>query len=113
MDRFIVERPREALGQLKQCRSEEERVDYHIVLAAVAPRREAFRDRAGMIRAFCARLGVARGARYTKGEKRPYVFDKAITQREKFDDLAQSNGPLKPGDEAISRGERCSVRTRD
>lgn len=109
VDKFIVDTLCEALAQLKQCRSEEERVDYYIVLAAVAPRCESGRDRAGMIRAVCERLRVERGARYVKGEKRPYAFDKAITQREKFDDMAQLDGPLKPGDQATSRGQPCSI----
>ena len=41
VDKQIVDRLVAALHQLKQCRSEEERVDYHVVLGAVAPTREA------------------------------------------------------------------------
>ena len=49
-DKYIVYRLHAALKQLKQCRSEDERVDYHTVLAAVAPERTAARDQSGMVR---------------------------------------------------------------
>mmetsp|Transcript_18625 Transcript_18625/g.46694 ORF Transcript_18625/g.46694 Transcript_18625/m.46694 type:complete len:95 (+) Transcript_18625:725-1009(+) len=65
------ERIRSVLTKLKQCRTEEERVDYHTVLGALAPTCAAARNSEGMIRAVSARLGIERGARFVKGEKRP------------------------------------------
>ena len=56
VDKYIVNRLRAALAELKQCRSESERVDYHIVSAAVAPTRESEGDKAGIIRKVAARL---------------------------------------------------------
>ena len=38
LGKYIVDRIREALGILMQCRSEEERQHYHVVLASVAPK---------------------------------------------------------------------------
>ena len=81
-----------ALHQLKQCRSEAERRVYHIVLAAVAPKRETqaqaskHRDEGHSIARVAARLDVQPGSRYVKrpglpSTKRPYVFDQAITAR--------------------------------
>lgn len=98
-DKYIVDRLRAALQQLKQCRSKEECLDYHIVLAAVAPTREEKGDQQGMIVKVATRLNVERGARYVKstGEKRPYVFDQAITQRAVFDQVATYCGRLVPG----------------
>lgn len=110
-DKYIVDRLKAALGQLKQCRSEEERCDYHTVLAAVAPTREAVGEKEGMINKVSERLGVEQGARYVKktGEKRPYVFDQAITQRGAFDQAALLVGRLEPGDRATSRGQPCTI----
>jgi hypothetical protein len=102
---------RAALAELKQCRSESERVDYHIVSAAVAPTRESEGDKAGMIRKVAARLYLERGARYIRktGERRPYVFDQAITRREAFDEAAATSRKLAAGDKATSRGQPCTV----
>lgn len=55
------------------------------MLAAVAPTRVAERDTSGKTRAVTERLGVRRGARYVKGEKRLFAFDQAMAQREVFD----------------------------
>lgn len=110
VDTYIVERIRSALTQLKQCRTEEERVDYHTVLGALAPTRAAARDSEGMIRAVSERLGIERGARYVLGgEKRPYAFDQAITRRAHYDGEVERAGPLRPGDAATSRGQKCVV----
>ena len=110
-DAYIVDRLRAALHQLKQCRSEEERVDYHTVLTAVAPTREAACDTKGMIAKVASRLRVEPGSRYVKttGEKRPYAFDNAITRRTQYDEAAAQSGPLQPGQAAISRGQACTV----
>lgn len=111
VDKYIISRLKAALNQLKQCRTEDERADYHTVSAAVAPTRETERDKAGMIRKVAARLGLERGARYNKktGERRPYVFDQAITRRESFDEGAAMSRKLAVGDKATSRGQPCTI----
>lgn len=110
VDAYIVNRIKRVVVQLKQCRTEEERVDYHVVLCAIAPTRESERSQAGMIRAVSQRIGVARGARYVKGEGRKYVFEQAIDRRTAYDEAAAvAQHDLKPGDEATSRGQKCTV----
>lgn len=109
---YIVKRLREALSQLKQCRSEEECSDNHTVLTALAPKREAVGgDKSGMVSKVCERLGVARGARYIKstGEKRLRVFDQSVNRRKRFDAAASVSRTLQPGDAATSRGRHCVV----
>lgn len=109
VDKYIVDRLRAVLKQLKQCRTEDERTTYHIVLASLAPERDCERSRDGMLRAVSERVGVQRGARYFKGEKRPYAFDAAVTQRGTYDEAAKITSPLQVGDCATSRGRPCTV----
>lgn len=111
IDKYIVDRARAVINQLKRCRSEFERLDYHLVLAALAPERTAAGNLEGMIAKVTKRLGVTRGARYIKstGEKRERAFDKAVTQRGQYDEAAAMSGQLKPGDAATSRGRPCTV----
>lgn len=109
VDKYIVGRIVAALRQLKQCRTEEERVGYHIVLAALAPELESVRSQAGMGRAVSERLGIARGARYIGGTKRLYAFDQAIACRSRYDEECFQSGPLEAGDEATSRGRPCTI----
>ena len=111
IDKYIVDRVKAVLCQLKQCRSEEERVDYHTILTGLAPERVEPRAGQGMIRKVSARLHVERGSRYNKkmGETRHYAFDQAITSREKYDEAAALCGELQPGDKATSRGQSCTV----
>ena len=80
VDKQIVDRLVEALHQLKQCRSGEEWVDYHVVLGAVAPKREVAGSHDGCLNAVFKRLGVTPGSRYVKatGEKRPRAPDQAV-----------------------------------
>ena len=109
-DKYIVDRLRAALHQLKQCRDWAEWADYHTVLAAAAPIREAVGKGKGMMAKVAARLGVEPGSRYTKaGEKRPYAFDGAVTRRTAYDEAAAKSGPLQPGESAISRSQPCTV----
>ena len=119
-DAYIVDRLKAALHQLKQCRSKDEWLDYHIILAAIAPERfsaaEASKHRGEgrSIEKVCARLALNPKARYKKGSKEPRqpAIQKAITRRaEQFDatvDL-QRAAPLKVGDAASSRGQPCTV----
>ena len=63
IDKYIVNRACAVINQLKRCRSEFERLDYHLVLAALAPERATAGDQEGMIAKVVAkRLGVTRGA---------------------------------------------------
>lgn len=111
-DKVIVDRLVIALQQLKQCRSEAERQDYGVLLAAVAPPREEARSQGGMIRRVCERLRVQRGTRYVKatGERRPRAFEQAVTRRACWDaDVEVRSQPIKVGDECTSRGRPCMV----
>ena len=80
VDKEIVDRLTAALHQLKQCRSEDERVDYHVVLGAVAPKREKRGDHNGWMNAIFKRLRVTPGSRYVQktGERRPRAPDQAV-----------------------------------
>lgn len=112
MDKCIVDRAHAAIRQLKECRSEAERQDYGVVLAALAPVREKERAHDGMIRSVCERLGVTRGSRFVKstGLSRPRPMEQAITRRAAFDEAVQTaTGLLKVGDAAISRGRVCTI----
>lgn len=109
-DRCIVDRLVAAIHQLKQCRSEEERNDYGVVLSAVAPQREQPGNPTGMIKKISERLRVQRGSRYVKatGERRARAFEQAIERRAGFD-IARLQGNLSPGDAATSRGQACTI----
>ena len=120
IDAYIVERLKEAIHQLKQCRSKDEWLDYHIILAAIAPERvsaaEASKHRGEgrSIEKVCARLALNPKARHPKGSKEPRqpAIQKAITRRaEQFDATLefQRAAPLKVGDAASSRGQPCRV----
>ena len=104
VDRYIVNRLKAALHQLKQCRSAAECVDYGVVLGAVAPTREDGRSHDGMLRSVFKRLGVQRGSRYVKktGESRPRAPDKAVTRRAAFDSEVLRR-PLQVDDAAMSQ----------
>jgi hypothetical protein len=67
VDAYIVLRVKAVLAVLKNCATEEARIEYGILLAALAPERLAERAAAGMMRKVAARLGVQRGTRsYSK-----------------------------------------------
>ena len=111
-DAYIVARLKAAIAVLKRCATEAQRIDFHVILGAVAPERKAGRDMAGMIRRVAGRLNVQRGSRHVKatGKKRPRVLEQMITEREKFDEAVDlGGGPLKSGDAATSRGRPCTV----
>ena len=63
VDRYIVDRLKSALHQLKQCRSAAEQTDYGVGLAMVTPTREAAGNKSGMMSKVFARLGVQGGSR--------------------------------------------------
>lgn len=113
VDKYIVDRLVACMAQLKQCRSEAERQDYHVVLGAVAPTRESQGSPQGMIRAVCARLRVSRGSRYIKstGETRPRAMEQAILRRAEWDEgvTMYAFRPFQVGDNVTSRGRPCVV----
>ena len=105
-DCTIVDRIKAVLRVLKRCRSESARVDAHVIAGACAPDRKAERDRSGVIGRVARRLELEPGSRYVKetGEKRPYLFDQAVSRRGLWD-LAMEDQwrMLRPGDAATSR----------
>lgn len=120
-DSYIVDRLCAALAVLKECNSEAQREEYLIVLAAIAPVREAERAQHGMIRRVAERINIQRGKYFeSRGqENRPRAFDRAISHREEFD---KAGGPLfgsmrpfafarplSAGEQAMSRGRNCTV----
>ena len=57
---YIVDRAKASLHILKQCRTEEQRQHYRIVLTALAPEKAEHRDNKGMRTRVAAALGVSR-----------------------------------------------------
>ena len=110
-DAYIVERVRAVLHVLKYCQSEAARIEYGILLAALAPERLDERNGKGMIRKVADRLRVQRGTRSYKSayyngrftrELEPRPFDQGITRRAAFDEAAARSGKLEVGDAAIA-----------
>ena len=102
-DAYIIERVKAVLHVLKYCQSEEARIEYGILLAALAPERLASGDHKGMIKQVAERLSVQRGTRsfkstyyegrYTRElESRP--FDQGITRRAAFDVGVSATGKV-------------------
>lgn len=111
VDAYIVERIKAVLHVLKNCQSEQARIEYGIILAALAPVRLAERSRGGMIRKVAERIGVQRGTRSYKSayydgrfkrELEPRPFSAAISRRDEFDKLAQRTGLLGVGEAAVA-----------
>ena len=103
-DAYIIERVKAVLHVLKYCQSEEARIEYGILLAALAPERLASGDHKGMIKQVAERLSVQRGTRsfkstyyegrYTR-ELEPRPFDQGITRRAAFDVGVSANARAK------------------
>jgi hypothetical protein len=74
----IVDLFKEALDEIKNCRTEQQRVEFHIALACVMPPREAEGSKNGWIRPICDRLGLKRGKRSEKNGARPYASEQAV-----------------------------------
>jgi hypothetical protein len=102
-DAYIIERVKAVLHVLKYCQSEEARIEYGILLAALAPERLASGDHKGMIKQVAERLSVQRGTRsfkstyyegrYTR-ELEPRPFDQGITRRAAFDVGVSATGKV-------------------
>jgi hypothetical protein len=98
---YIVDRIKAALDVLKACQSEEQRREYLITLAAVAPPRAGQGDQTGKAYRVSERLCVRRGKRQCG---RPYAFDKAQDLRSAFDErIAQLGAPLRVGESVLTR----------
>ena len=106
----IVDLFKEALDEIKNCRTEQQRVELHIALACVMPPREAEGSKNGWIRPICDRLGLKRGKRSEKNGARPYASEQAVETRAIFNKdrelLAQ---PIKVGDMVLSKGQLCEL----
>ncbi len=102
----IVDLFKEALDEIKNCRTEQQRLEFHIALACVMPPREAEGSKNGWIRPICDRLGLKRSKRSEKNCARPYASDQAVENRAIFNQdrelLAQ---PVKVGDMVLSKGQ--------
>ena len=106
----IVDLFKDALDEIKNCRTEQQRVEFHIALACVMPPREAQGSKNGWIKPICDRLGLKRGKRSEKNGARPYASEQAVETRAIFNKdrelLAQ---PVKVGDMVLSKGQLCEL----
>jgi hypothetical protein len=64
----IVDRFKEALDEIKNCRTDQQRVEFHIALDCVMPPREAQDSKNGWIKPICDRLDLKRGKRSEKND---------------------------------------------
>ncbi len=71
----IVDLFKDALDEIKHCRNEQQRVEFHIALACVMPTRETQGTNNGWIARICDRLSLKRGKRSQKNGGRPYESD--------------------------------------
>jgi hypothetical protein len=76
----IVDLLKLALDETKNCRIEQQRVEFHIALACVMPARETQGTNNGCIARICERLGLKRGKRSQKNGGRPYASDQAFQE---------------------------------
>lgn len=108
-DTYIVDRLKAALDILKGCQTEQQRRDFHLALALVAPTRVASGDHEGMARRVSARLRVQRGMRSKTRGERPYAFEAATLIRANFDLQAArfhvAAGPLRQGQQHALVGD--------
>ncbi len=104
----IVDLFKEAFDEIKNCRTEQQRVEFHIALACVMSPREVEGIKNGWIRPICDRVGLKRGKRSEKNGVRPYPSEQAVENRDIFNQdrelLAQ---PVKMGDMVLSKGRLC------
>ena len=80
----IVDLFKDALDEIKNCRNEQQRVEFHIALACVMPARETQGTNNGWIARICDRLGLKRGKRSKKNGARPSASDQAVDIRAQF-----------------------------
>lgn len=108
-----------ALHILKACATEQQRLQYGVLLAAAAPPLLKRGDKAGMIRKVAARLQVPYGSHFIKGTKTLtyYAFTKAVAGRVVFiSEAEQAAKPLKElkvGDRVLCRGQLAELSAYD
>eukprot|EP00965_Chrysotila_dentata_P000236 7242-Pleurochrysis_carterae.AAC.1 len=88
VDAIMVERLSQAVKALQPCASEQQRREYSVLLAAVAPPRISgggHGKHEGMIAPVARRVGVPWEARTVRGERVQYAFDAAVDRRAAFD----------------------------
>ena len=102
----IVDLLKHALDETKNCRTEQQRVEFHIALACVMPARETQGTNNGWITRICDRLALKRGKRSQKNGGRPYVSDQAVDIRARFNkDVELLQQPLRDS-ESREKGSR-------
>ncbi len=102
----IVDLFKDALDEIKHCRNEQQRVEFHIALACVMLDRETQGTNNGWITRICDRLALKRGKRSQKNGGRPYASDQTVDIRARFNkDVELLQQPLKVGDRVISNGD--------
>eukprot|EP00966_Prymnesium_polylepis_P210373 4871617-Prymnesium_polylepis.2 len=112
-DAYIVDRVRAILYALKPCRSEQQRVEYHTILAAVAPEVAAagpkgwgcrVSERLDVSFSWRTRTAKEKAAGATHG--RPRALRRAMGVRAAFEEkLAATFTPLQIGDAVLARGQ--------
>jgi hypothetical protein len=80
----IVDLFKEAFDEIKNFRTEKQRVEFHIALSCVMPPREAQGNKNGWIKPIGDRLGLKRGRRSEKNGVRPYASEQAVENRAIF-----------------------------
>jgi hypothetical protein len=84
----IVDLFKDALHEIKHCRNEQQRVEFHIALACVMPERETQGTNNGWITRIYDRFALKRGKRSQKNGGRPYASDQAVDIRAGSDDTS-------------------------
>jgi hypothetical protein len=98
----IVDLFKDTLDEIKHCRNEQQRVEFHIALVCVMPVRETQGTNNGWIARIYDRLALKRGKRSQKNGGRPYASDQAVDARARFNkDVELLQQPLKVGDSEV------------
>jgi hypothetical protein len=106
----IVDLLKHTLDETKNCRNEQQRVEFHIALVCVMPARETQGTNNGWIVRIGERLGLKRGKRSQKNGGRPYASDQTVDIRVQFNkDVELLQQSLKVGDRVLSDGHMCEL----
>ncbi len=106
----IVDLFKDALDEIKNCRTEQQRVEFHNALVCVMSPRETQGSKNGWIKPICDRLGVKRGKRSEKNGARPYASEQAVETRAIFNkDRELLVEPVKVRDMVLSKGQLCEL----
>ena len=120
---YIVDRLVAALAVVRQCQTQQQWIEYGILLRAVAPPPvQQGNSKHGMILPVAKRLGgdgspLPTGSRKRQGAIKEYAFQKAIHGRVEFDrkaaEAARPREELQPGDAVLCRGELATLQWYD